>query len=400
MPGLNAVQENVDLTIVKVDQEVEGFRISWSNDEHSFFHFIWLRDGCYCETCGDTYSSKRYVVPHQFDLDDYPGEWQISSDGALTIVWESDKHRSVYRAGWLFDNRYDDAARERRFHLPILWDCSINSGLPESEFPIVQSSETALLDLYQKLLDYGFVVIRNGPAEKGGVEQVARLIGEMNESAYTQIFDLSPSSSVKTMGNTQQTVPPHTDEAFRYSPPGINILACIHPAETGGDSVLVDGFSIAGQLRSEDMQAFDLLCQYEQSFHRIHSGALDQRARQRMIALDDRDEIVGVRVHTRAAGPLCLPSDLIRPYYAAHQAFCQRMMNSDNQARFRLESGDSVLFDNHRVLHSRNHFSDPTRFLQICNVSREEFHEQYRLLATRLGLHEAANRILPSGMTV
>ncbi len=35
---------------------------------------------------------------------------------------------------------------------------------------------------------------------------MAKLIGDLGESAYTPIFDLSPSSAIKTMGNTHKAV--------------------------------------------------------------------------------------------------------------------------------------------------------------------------------------------------
>ena len=254
-------------------------------------------------------------------------------------------------------------------------------------------------ELYRYLRDYGFVLVRGGPAQAGGVEAVAGLIGNLGESAYTQIFDLTPASPTRTMGNTFNEVPPHTDEAFRYSPPGVNVLGCVRPADDGGESILADGFRAAAQLREDDPDGFALLCRYAQDFNRIHPGSLDQRCRQPMIALDDRGEIIGIRLHTRAAGPLNLPADVVKLYYAAHRRLCGLLFDPANQARFQLGAGDAVLFDNHRVLHARAAFSDPLRHLQICNVARETFHEQLRLLADKLGFEAEADQVLAAGVS-
>lgn len=118
-----------------------------------------------------------------------------------------------------------------------------------------------------------------------------------------------------------------------------------------------------------------------------------------MIVLDDRDEVIGIRFHTRSAGPLDLPADLVKPYYAAHQTLCELVMSPGNQARFQLQAGESVLFDNHRVLHACTDFSDPQRYLQICNVARETFHERLRLLAEKLGYHAEADMVLAAGVS-
>ena len=147
------------------------------------------------------------------------------------------------------------------------------------------------------------------------------------------------------MGNTFHEVPPHTDEAFRYSPPGVNVLACVRPADDGGESILVDGFQAAAQLRAADPDAFELLCRYAQDFNRVHPGSLDQRGRQPMIVLDDRGAVIGIRFHTRAAGPLNLPAEVVKPYYAAHRRLCERLFDPSNQLRFQLDAGDAVLFD-------------------------------------------------------
>ena len=233
----------------------------------------------------------------------------------------------------------------------------------------------------------------------GGVEQAASLIGDLGESAYTRIFDLTPSSRVRTMGNTFKAVPPHTDEAFRYSPPGVNVLGCLRPASDGGESILVDGFQVAERLRERYPRAFDLLCRYGQNFNRVHPGSLDQRARQTMIVLDDRGETVGIRFHTRAAGPLDLPADIVIPFYTAHRHFCELIFDPANQLRFQLQAGEAVLFDNHRVMHARAPFSDPERHLQICNVDREVFHERLRLLAAQLGYDGEADQVLAAGVS-
>jgi len=163
--------------------------------------------------------------------------------------------------------------------------------------------------------------------------------------------------------------------------------------------VLVDGFAVAAKLRRSNPRMFDLLCCYGQNFNRVHPGSLDQRNRQRMIECDDRGEVVGVRFHTRAAGPLDLPAEVVKPYYAAHREFCRLMLADENRVGFRLQAGDSVLFDNHRVLHSRTGFQDPERFLQICNVAREDFHQRLRLLADRLGYVDEAGMVLAAGVS-
>ncbi|MCP4334561.1 MAG: DUF971 domain-containing protein [Gammaproteobacteria bacterium] len=293
------LQEPVSLEpgITSTTSADNGLNITWSDGHASFFHFIWLRDCCYCEQCGNTYTSKRYLVPSDIPLDIKPGSVQVDVDGNLQIQWSPDDHTSHYDAAWLRQNCYDDASRATRFQQPILWDAKISERPPRVSFDKARNDDECSMDLYRKLRDFGFVVITGGPNEPGSVEAVANLIGDMGESAYSRIFDLTPMSKTRTLGNTTRPVPPHTDEAFRHNPPGINILGCVKPAEDGGDSVLVDGFKLASILRHENPRSFSMLTDYAQSYHRVHDSgrgkAVDERTRQRMFVLDDRGEVVG-----------------------------------------------------------------------------------------------------------
>lgn len=399
MQDVALTADDIALIINTVHAHDDGLEISFSDGHDSFFHAIWLRDCCYCDTCGDTYSSKRFVTPLDMPTDVAPASARVDERGDLEIVWQADGHRSCYAAAWLRRHCYDDASRLQRFHQPSLWDAKIAADPPTVDFTAACADQRIRFDLLRRLRDFGFVLVRGGPARPGGVEAVANLVGDLGESAYTRIFDLTPSSRTRTMGNTFHEVPPHTDEAFRYSPPGVNVLGCVRPANDGGDSVLVDGFQAAAQLRASDPEAFDLLTRYAQDFNRIHPGSLDQRGRQPMIALDDRGAVTGIRFHTRAAGPLNLPMDVVKPYYAAHRRLCARIFDPANQLRFQLDAGDAVLFDNHRVLHARASFADPQRHLQICNVARETFHEQLRLLADKLGYVAEADQVFAAGVS-
>ena len=130
----------------------------------------------------------------------------------------------------------------------------------------------------------------------------------------------------------------------------------------------------------------------------MHDGRLHRRTRARMFNLDDRGRIIGVRIQARSAGPMDLPEELVVRFYAAHQHLCRLMLATSNQVEVALEAGDSVLIDNHRVLHARSGFSDTNRHVQICNVSREDFHDRLRRLAERLGHPEEANQVLTAGM--
>ena len=392
-----ALKPEIALHLATCDPQDRGLAITWSDGVESFFHYVWLRDCCYCDICGDAYSSQRRFIPCDAPLDIRPSKAAIEDDGVLVIEWSPDDHRSRYDGAWLRRYRYDEAARRARRRAPVLWNAALRREAVSFAFDRVSGHDQDRWSLYRALRDYGVAIVRGGPKRPGSVAAFAGLLGELQSSAYGEIFDISPDNAIGTLATTLRAVPPHTDEPFRYSPPGIMALACVRQAETGGDTVLADGFHLAARLRALDPAGFRILCERSQTYIRSHPGRMDQRALAPMIALDDDGAVCGIRLHSRSAGPLDLPADVMEAFYGAYHRLTQLMTAPENQVELTLEAGDAVLFDNHRVLHARSAFSDRRRFLQICSVPREQFHERYRLLACRMACDEEADLALPAG---
>lgn len=398
-----ALQESIRVTqndLASAEKQGKGLRLTWADGSDAYFHNTWLRHCCFCEICGDCYSSKRFLIPSDIPLGISPSSVAVTHDGDLSIIWANDGHQSVYQADWLQAHRYDDESRKQRRHQPTLWRSDIEDRLPIVGYNDVKQSDETRMDLYRSLRDNGFCVVKNGLSEPGSITKVADFVGGMGVGAYGEIFDLSPSSAIRTMGNTTRTVPPHTDEPFQLMPPGILILSCIQAANDGGDTVLVDGFNLAETMRAENPELFDLLATTDHYFVRRHPGKLDQRVHAPVFALDDTGNLAGVRIHTRSSGPLDVASDKMQAYFEAYHHLSRLMMDPVHQLRLKLQPGESVLLDNHRVLHSRTHFTDTNRFLQLCNVPRGRFQEQLRLLADKLGHGEEARMILSAGAIV
>ncbi len=391
----SAVHSDVNLTI---EQQDEGLTVTWPDGHQRFFHYVWLRTCCYCNQCGSTYLGTSTLQPCDVALEIAPKNVTGKED-AIDIVWAEDLHKSRYSSAWLLENAYHEEDRARRKHEPVTWNSDISAAPPTVEFAQAQSSNEHLLDFLRKLRDYGFVIVRNGPCDVGSVEIVASLISEIADSAYGKIFDLNPNKTALTFGNTMNFVPPHTDEAYLYSPPGVNILHCVRPAKEGGESLLVDGFYLSDQLREHHPDHFETLTTIPQPYHRIvPDDGVFQRMRGQVIKVDTEGDVVGFRFHTRSAAPLDVPEENVMQVHAANVELSRMMLQEETQACFKLESGDAVFFDNHRVMHARKSFDDPHRHMQIANVSRERFHLKFRVTAGELGYKDEANQILAGGV--
>lgn len=122
------------------------------------------------------------------------------------------------------------------------------------------------------------------------------------------------------------------------------------------------------------------------------------RARGRIFCLDEDADVVGVRYCECTQAPLDIPEELIEPYYSALRVLAHVVQRDDLVYRFRLSPGDTVVFDNQRVLHGRTGF-EGKRWLRQVYIDRDAFHSRLRVLGQRYQREDSHLR-LPVGAGV
>ena len=96
--------------------------------------------------------------------------------------------------------------------------------------------------------------------EPDQTEVLANLLGPIHETTvYGYIYDVRAEPVAKLGAKTGMPQAPHIDDAFAYSPPGIDVFHCLHNTDIGGMSTYVDGFAIAESIRAEAPEAHELL---------------------------------------------------------------------------------------------------------------------------------------------
>ncbi len=383
--------------ITKVRQERNKLFLDWDDGHQSTFHYIWLRDNCYCCVCGDPrHGEKRFrIVDVPLDIEPLSVSWD--SGNTLEILWQPDSHKSIYDARWLRQHCYSATEREHRQHRPILWDSNIVTNLPQIAYEEVQTGEKSRLQLLEHLKDYGICFVRNVPPQKGELESFAQSFGPLLETNYGRVFEIvvDPEESQKSVANSQINLIPHTDDAYQYAPPGIIFFHCLIANNDGsGQSTFVDGFQIAEVLRQEDSEAFDLLCRYEMPFRKYYRDApggaatlrIDMQFSSPVFCLDSGGHLKEVRISNLFPAPLDLPEEIIEPFYAAYRKLMQFYTHPRYCLKQGLQPGDLVMFDNHRVLHGRTAIgiNNQRRHLRYCSVDRDYFYSQWRLLENNL----------------
>lgn len=299
-----------------------------------------------------------------------PADVAVGPDGALCITWNHGGHTSRYDPAWL-------RARGDAGQSPVLWDGGLMGAVPEVEYDAIKAG---VLPLLEHLRSHGLAVVRHMGPEIDEIERLAGLLGYIRQTHYGRIFEIKSREKNVTLAETKHAIPPHNDELFRDAQPGVIVFHCLEAsADGGGASVMVDGFNVAARLRETDPGAFDLLCRVPLPHRRRIDGAADLRAETPMIGLDGAGAVTAFRCNERTLAPLALPGDRMKPVYDALRAVLELAYDPAMSIEFPLQSGEAMVFDNHRVLHARTAFGG-RRHIRQCHVDRDEVFSRLRLL--------------------
>ena len=282
-------------------------------------------------------------------------------EGEVVVVrWSHDGRESRYPLPWLAAHAYADGREE----VPIPSDVAAVEvawgGRPLAE---------VARDAVHLVESRGLAVVRRGyvSAAFRPEEETERIIDafaapsgpalEVIGTHFGRIEDLRTdnvtNANTDQLGYTDAPIDLHTDQPFLASPPRMQLLQAIRPADEGGDSYLVDAEAAARHLASVDAEASELLRATPVRFHR------KQRAFEKILdapLLSGEGATFQVRWSYFTLAPYRLPFERMEAWYRAHDRFARLVRDPASQYRFALGAGDFVLYDNHRMLHARTAF--------------------------------------------
>jgi gamma-butyrobetaine dioxygenase len=326
--------------------------------------WAWLLDNCPCPLCLHPITRERTVtLVDQGDV--HPSAVTTEQDGTVIVDWGGD-HVGVFPAEML--------ALRTELALPRA-DLAPLQRMNHSELDDPRGAERWL----RAMLTNGAIIIEDTPNVTGEVLRLAQRVGYARPTNFGTIFDVESRPDPNNSAYTAAGLDLHTDLPNWVSPPDFQLLHALANDATGGDSMLADGVAVAGALRASDPKAFEILSTTVVPF-RFHDATDDIRHSAPIIELDTDEQPIAIRFNNwiRDVDPFANEE-----FYDAYLTMWQMLRDPANVLAFRLDAGDTVCFDNRRVLHGRTEFSPQSgrRHLQGCYVDRDMLESRLRRLS-------------------
>jgi len=314
----------------------------------------WLRDCCPCPQC-------RHPSGQRLQMEVFPelsARGELLAGDRLQVSW-SDGHESTYELSGL--GRFAEPPPA-----PVLWNAE-SLEFPEFDYHELLDHASVRREGLTRFFESGLLLLKNAPTAPGTLlEFVARLGGFVRETNYGKYYEVQVAENVSNLANTALPLEAHTDNPYRNPVPTVQCLHCLINETGGGDSMLVDGFHAAEDLRRTAPEQFRELTQRSVPFQYLDESC-DLRNTVPLIDLAPEGGVQVVHYNRRSMRPQWMPPHQLESFYAALSSLRERLHAPANTFTFHLEPGDLLMFSNRRILHGRTAFSHSgARHLQGC----------------------------------
>ncbi|KAL8588863.1 hypothetical protein ACOMHN_051457 [Nucella lapillus] len=252
----------------------------------------------------------------------------------------------------------------------------------------------------RQINEAGLSLLTGVPTEETMLRKIAERIGPLENLIYGELFDVISHPKPINVAYTTVELDFHMDLMYYESPPGLQFLHCLKFDECveGGESRFLDVFQVAEEFRETHPDHFSTLVNVPATFQKIHyerDYPVEMKYQRPHIVLNPYQEIVCVNWSPQFEGPLAVPQDQLKQYYAAYEAFAKAIKFSPHILEQRLNPGDLVTFNNRRILHARQSFelNGGVRHLKGCYLNIDHFKSQVNVYSRLHGEGKPAKRV-------
>lgn len=370
-----------EVRLAGLEPKDEGLSLQWGNGQETLFPWFWLRDHGQDEASLDPDTLQRRVNTFEISNDIRALESKLLEEGsALEIAWQNGSTPSRYSADFLaamaglVPSEADLAPQiQRRF-----WSGRDPLQLPRPiPHDAVLDSKNGLRECLERVQALGFAVVKDVPTDDAAVQAFLGRIGYVRTTIFGGLWTLS--AEVQDHDDTaysRQYLEPHTDGTYSHDAPGLQSFVCREFDGSGGESILVDGFALAEEMRREAPEHFGVLRDVAVPGRYIEPG-VHLRAERPAFLTGADGSLRQISFNNYDRAPFSLPPDRMAAFYAAYRDFHARIVEQANWLTIPLRPGMALIFDNWRLLHGRMGYSGKRVFCG-CYHNHEDFESALR----------------------
>ena len=307
--------------------------------------YLWIRDNCPCQDCRVEETKEKRFMLSNVPVDLKPSKVKLNKN-SINIFWP-DHHKTE------LDIENIALLSIPRKPKKELWT---NNFVPKyfDWIEFLQNKNIAI-DAFSNFITHGAICIKNAPCVLNTLEDLAKRLGPIREVLFERIHNVSVDGHVYNIAHTSLEVPPHNDFASYSWPPSVQALHMLVNECEGGESMIIDGFSVLEDYKIDCPNFFNILCNFSVPF-REFDDENETFANEPMIRLDKKNQITGFRFSNQLMQMIDPNIDGLGLFYEAYHELCKRINSEKYKSIFRLEGGHILLVSAHRVLHGRREF--------------------------------------------
>lgn len=373
-------------TPASVSVKNDALSITWSDGKESYYHpFLLAENDSSPEML---HPLSREAVSSPLDL---PEELKIKgadieNDGVVQVCWSHGRKPSRFHAGWLRGNGWFGTDVDADAFVPVLWTAKDQPEPPSFDGSMALSKSEIFLEWLKSLRDYGVARLRGLPDEDGLLMGIVERVGPVRESHFGRMYTLEIKDEPDSNAFTSDALMQHIDMPTRECPHGLQFLFCRANTTSGGEGVYVDGYRIAEDLRLQEPEHFEALCDIRWTYNN-RSKFTSYKASGPVIERNRKGEVAGIRYNTWLRAPLVASLQEQERAYRSYRAFASRAQDCGYQMKFAYCPGDLVAFDNRRALHGRTGYdaASGVRFIEGIYADRDDLYSAIRILERNFG---------------
>ena len=363
--------------------ELNNKKVFFNNNQNKIeIHPIWLRERVRDEQFLDKNNDQRLFDPSSLNNINIENAkinndtLELTFNDGVTSKFEINKIISE-----LLDSENLSKIVKQKF-----WESSLKNN-PTYEFKENFYDSKDMYDLLKSFYEYGFVIIKNIPAQNNYIVNFANSIGSVRATNFGEFFNVRSVPNPNDLAYTSLALPPHTDNPYRKPVPCIQLLHCIENEVSGGFSTLVDGFKVATHLKENNPKYFEILTRIKVKFKFTDKDVILEN-RGELIELNELGNFKQIRFNTRLDYVPVLEKNQLDLYYKARKKISDLYNSEKFKIEFKLMPGDIIMMDNHRLLHGRTVYdtSEGKRFLQGCYIDHDSSEGKLRHLQRKFNI--------------